>query len=92
MNHYTTATFWKLHDALPAHIQRLAKRNYEYLKADSTHRSVQFKKLSGQSKHQYASARVGDHYRALCVLTDDDALWFWIGSHETYNKLIKRLD
>jgi mRNA-degrading endonuclease RelE of RelBE toxin-antitoxin system len=91
MKHNTTSAFWKLHDALPANIRELAKRNYERLKADANHPSIQFKKLSGH-KHTYASARVGDHYRAVCILTEGDAVWFWIGSHETYNKLIKQLD
>lgn len=91
MNHYTTAGFWKLHDQLPEHIRELAKKNYELLKADPVHRSVNFKKLAGTGRNQYASARVGDHYRAVCTLVDGDALWLWIGSHEDYNKLLKRL-
>ena len=91
MIHFTTSVFWKLHDQLPEHIQQLAKKNYELLKADLAHPSVNFKKLAGTGRNQYASARVGDHYRAVCTLVDGDALWFWIGSHEDYNKLLKRL-
>ena len=91
MNHFTTSSFWKLHDQLPDHIQQLAKKNYELLKVDQKHPSLHFKKLSGGGKHQYCSARVGDHYRAICILDSDDAVWFWIGSHEAYNKLLKQL-
>jgi hypothetical protein len=37
------------------------------------------------------SARVGLHHRALAVQNDadDDLLWFWIGSHADYDKLIR---
>jgi hypothetical protein len=51
---------------------------------------VSFKKLAGTGG-KYASARVGDHYRAVCTFDGDDALWIWIGSHEDYNKLLKRV-
>ncbi len=90
MNHFTTARFWELHNQLPAHIQLLAKKNYELLKADIAHPSVNFKKLAG-GKNPYASARVGDHYRAVCTFDGVDAVWFWIGSHEDYSKLLKRV-
>lgn len=91
MKHYASAAFWKCHDQLPEHIQQLAKKNYELLKANPAHPSVNFKKLTGTGKHQYVSARVGDHYRAIAILKDGDALWVWIGSHEDYNKLLKRI-
>jgi hypothetical protein len=32
--------------------------------------------------------RVGLRYRALAVEVDDGCLWFWIGSHADYGKLI----
>jgi mRNA-degrading endonuclease RelE of RelBE toxin-antitoxin system len=90
MNHYTTSKFWELHNQLPEHIQQLAQKNYELLKCDLSHPSVSFKKLAGTGG-KYASARVGDHYRAVCTFDGDDALWIWIGSHEDYNKLLKRV-
>ncbi len=34
------------------------------------------------------SARVGAHYRALGFDHDDAILWFWIGSHADYDKLM----
>ncbi len=35
------------------------------------------------------SARVGLHYRALAVRTDDVLAWFWIGTHAEYDQLIR---
>jgi hypothetical protein len=31
---------------------------------------------------------VGLHYRALAVEADNGFLWFWIGSHADYDKVI----
>jgi hypothetical protein len=36
------------------------------------------------------SVRVGRNYRALAKRLPDAWLWFWIGSHEDYNKLLRR--
>jgi hypothetical protein len=30
--------------------------------------------------------RVGDHYRAVGLKQGNDVVWFWIGTHEEYNK------
>jgi hypothetical protein len=38
----------------------------------------------------YWACRVTDSYRALAVIDGDTALWFWIGSHTEYERLIKR--
>jgi hypothetical protein len=34
------------------------------------------------------AVRVGLCYRALAVETEDGYLWFWIGSHADYDRLI----
>ena len=37
---------------------------------------------------QENSTRVGLRYRALATEIDDGYLWFWIGSHADYDKLV----
>jgi len=37
---------------------------------------------------RYWSVRVGLHFRALGIDVDDGILWFWIGSHADYDKLV----
>jgi len=81
-----TRRFWKLHAALPAHVQSLAKKNYELWRADHHHPSLEFKKLKGGS--DWFSVRVGDHYRAIGHLVKDGVEWVWIGTHEDYNALL----
>jgi len=44
---------------------------------------LHFKKVG-----RFWSARVGLHYRALAVEADDILVWFWIGSHSEYDRLI----
>jgi hypothetical protein len=68
---------------LPARIQSLARRNFELLKNNPSHRSLQFKTVG-----RYYSVRVGLHYRALGVSVPDGVQWFWIGSHAYYDKLV----
>ena len=64
-------------------IRKLADKNFELLKADPHHPSLHFKKID-----QLWSVRVGAHYRALGVDQDDTIVWFWIGSHSDYDKLV----
>ena len=35
------------------------------------------------------SVRVGLHYRALGVSAPDGIVWFWLGSHTEYERLIR---
>jgi hypothetical protein len=66
-------------------VQDLARRNFEILKADTSHPSLHFKLLGGG---RMVSARVGLHFRAVGVPTDGGVHWFWIGSHSDYDKLV----
>jgi len=82
----STARFWKLYAALPARVQRLARKNHRLWLDDHTHPSLGFKRLKGGSGKRF-SIRIGDHYRAIGQQIDDTIEWVWIGSHEDYNKL-----
>jgi hypothetical protein len=83
MNHFTVASFWKSYDLLPKSIQVLADKNYELLKINPKHPSLHFKKID-----RYWSVRIGLYYRALAVEIEEGILWFWIGNHSEYDKLI----
>lgn len=80
--HRTTPKFWKRFEALPLSIQKLARKNYELLKSDPTHPSLNFKKVG-----KLWSVRIG-LYRALAVEDSSDFIWVWIGSHDEYDRLI----
>ena len=64
-------------------MQRLADKSFELMRQDSKHASLHLKKVG-----RFWSVRVGLHYRALAVEDDHHLVWFWIGSHAEYDKLI----
>ena len=84
MKHLASFKFWDCYNNLPPYIQKIADKNFDILKENSKHPSLHFKKIG-----KYWSARVGIAYRALAISVDEDILWFWIGSHSDYDKLIK---
>ena len=83
MNHFASPKFWKCYYALPANIRERADKNFALLQTDPTHPSLHFKKVG-----RFRSARVGLQYRALAVEVEDGLLWFWIGDHAEYERLI----
>lgn len=86
MTSLTTERFWKAFNALPPGIQEQAKRAYSLWQQDPYHESLQFKRI--HSKKEIYSVRIGIHWRALGVKDSDAIVWFWIGSHADYDKLI----
>lgn len=86
MTSLATAQFWKCFEQLPKHIQRKAKDSFKLWKTDINHPSLQFKKI--HSDKNIYSVRIGFAYRAIGVREQETIIWFWIGSHESYNNLI----
>lgn len=83
MKHYATSDFWDCYEDLPSEIQDRADEAFEKLKLDPSHPSLHLKKVD-----RFWSVRVSLHYRALAVKKDNDLVWFWIGTHSDYDKLI----
>jgi hypothetical protein len=85
LKHWASRRFWQCLDALPPHVQQLARRNFALLRQNPSHPSLQFKPVCGG---RYHSVRVGLDYRALGVPVPEGVQWFWIGSHAEYDRLI----
>jgi hypothetical protein len=83
VNHRAAPDFWVRYNALPAALQALADKAFALLKTDPSHPALCFKKVD-----RFRPARVGIHYRALGLDVPDGILWFWIGSHADYDKLV----
>ena len=83
--HYTTRKFWQHYENLPPKVKTTADQCYELLKLNPSHPSLHFKKIG----NKYRSVRVGLDYRALGVEVKSGILWFWIGTHAQYDKLIR---
>ncbi len=84
MKHFTHPQFWEHYHQLPENIRRLADKNFELLKQDPSYPSLHFKRVG-----RFWSARVGLDYRVLAVDGPEGPIWFWIGSHADYDKLIR---
>lgn len=65
-------------------VREQADKAFELLKANPQHPSLHFKKVG-----RFWSARVGLHHRAVGVAAPDGIVWFWIGTHAEYDKLIR---
>ncbi len=83
MRHFASPDFWAAYDKLPSAVRDLADKNFALLKADPKHPSLHFKKVG-----RFWSARVGLYHRVLAVEADGDIVWFWIGNHADYDKLL----
>ena len=83
--HKTTDRFWKCFNKLPKPIQDVAKKQFSLLKANPQHPSLNFKKVG-----KFWSVRITDFYRALAIKDGEDYIWVWIGTHDDYDKMIKR--
>lgn len=83
MNHSTTPAFWECYRKLPRNIQNLANDNFKLLKRNPRHPSLHLKRVE-----RYWSVRIGIRYRAIAVEGEKGLVWFWIGTHAEYDKLI----
>ncbi|MDX1991041.1 MAG: hypothetical protein SF029_01545 [bacterium] len=74
---------------LPPDVQRAAYEAYRVFKINPYHPSLQFKKV--KENPLTFSVRISIKYRALGIMmSDDEILWYFIGSHGPYDKELKR--
>ena len=82
----TTRRFREAYGNLPEEIQRQARQAYKLFRKDPHHPSLRFKKVDEES--DTFSVRVGLGYRALGAMEGSTIVWFWIGSHAEYDRLV----
>jgi hypothetical protein len=83
----TNADFWKYFNSLLPDFQRIAREKFQLWKLDAFHPSLNFKLLFTN----VWSVRVTSNFRPLGRRQGDCIVWFWIGSHDEYDALLKRL-
>ncbi len=83
MKRHASPTFWIQYRALPDSVRELADKSFALLKADPRHPSLHFKRVD-----RFWSVRVGIQYRAIGLDLEDGVLWFWIGTHAEYDKMV----
>jgi mRNA-degrading endonuclease RelE of RelBE toxin-antitoxin system len=74
---------------LPVAIRRQVREAYRLFSQDPHHPSLKFKKLPPHE--DLWSVRINNDYRAIGHFRGDMVLWFFVGSHADYDKLLARL-
>ena len=83
----TTKSFWKHYWTLPPEIRQRVGQAYILWRDNPAHPSLFFKRV--KENQPLYSVRIGLNYRAVGLLKDDTITWFWIGTHDEYDKLLK---
>jgi hypothetical protein len=83
----TTDEFWDLLRALSPDLRKQAQHAYVQFTGDPFHPGLNFEEVD-KRRHLW-SVRVTRGYRVLGIREGDEILWFWIGTHREYEKLIK---
>ncbi len=85
----TTERFRKTYKELPEQVKESARKAYKKWKENPSHSSLQFKQI--HKTQAIYSVRINLSYRTLGVKKGNTMIWFWIGSHAEYDKLIASL-
>ena len=88
MKSRATKRFWAAYGELSHDDKHLAREAYLQFSNDPSHPSLKFKCVHA-SKPIY-SVRISRGIRALGVLSGESITWFWIGSHDDYERLLSR--
>ena len=84
-----TRRFRELYGALPIGVRRQADKAYRQFRDDPNYAGLNFKSVGGDPI--WYAARIGIGYRALSIQADDGSyVWFWIGTHAEYDKLLSQ--
>jgi hypothetical protein len=89
MNSCTTERFRACLSRLPQEIRRKASDAYKLFADNPSHPSLRFKRV--HTDQPVFSVRISLDYRALGVRDGDTLIWFWIGPHSDYERLLASL-
>jgi hypothetical protein len=85
----TTAKFRALLSGAPQSVQIKTKAAYALWFENPDHPSLRFKKV--HERLPIYSVRIDLNWRAVGTLQKDTMIWFWLGSHHDYEKLLSQL-
>jgi hypothetical protein len=83
---HTTARFRQAFRNLPKAVQKQAREVFDLFRSNPQHPGLRFKRV--HKTDPIYSARINRTYRAVGVLDAGEIVWFWIGSHKEYERLI----
>jgi hypothetical protein len=83
LKHFAAPSFWNCYQTLPKSVRELADKNYELLKLTLHTRLCISRRLESTALSELVYST--EHWLSKQA---DDLLWFWIGPHSEYDKLI----
>lgn len=84
MKSQTLPSFWTAYQSLDESIKKRSKKAFDLWKQNPFHPSLQFKCINKEEK--IWSVRITLGYRAIGIFEGDTVTWFWIGSHDDYER------
>lgn len=84
MKSFTLPSFWNCYKTLDLKIRQQARKSYFLWKENPFHPSLHFKCIN--SRENIWSVRITKNYRALGIFENHSVTWFWIGSHDDYER------
>jgi hypothetical protein len=84
MKSATLSSFWTAYKSLGEDIKRQARKAYRLWMENPFHPSLHFKCINREEN--IWSVRITRDIRAVGVLEGDTVTWFWIGSHDDYER------
>ena len=84
MNSATLPSFWEAYRKLDGTVKARVKKAFRLWSQDHFHPSLRFKCINDEENIWAVRVTLG--YRAVGVLDGDTVTWFWIGSHDEYER------
>ncbi|MBL0143756.1 MAG: hypothetical protein IPP91_17025 [Betaproteobacteria bacterium] len=89
MQSLTTRRFRELLEVAPASVREKANAAYQLWAENPSHPSLRFKKV--HATLPVYSVRIDLDWRAVGVLRESQMMWFWVGPHSEYEKLLTKI-
>jgi Txe/YoeB family toxin of Txe-Axe toxin-antitoxin module len=84
MNSATLPSFWKSYDSLGEQLKSRAEKTFRLWMQNPFHPSLNFKCIN--TAENIWSVRITLKHRAIGVMEGNTVTWFWIGSHDDYER------
>jgi hypothetical protein len=85
----TSSRFWDAYADRSEEVKRRARKADQLFEENPRHPGLRFKKVHAEAP--IYSVRITREYRALGVRDSEAIVWFWIGSHADYERLLTQL-
>lgn len=89
MKSHINSNFRRSFRLLPEMVRQQAREAYKQFVRDPYYPSLHFKQV--HATRPIYSVRITRDYRALGVRAADEIVWFWIGTHAEYDRLLSQL-